>query len=148
MYHCVPLCTPMYPCVPLALCIPMYVRTNPSVKKEIPPLIPPLFKLRRAPVRDANLRRFSSSDRSAEEGGVRTEPLVVLVAARGTGAFGGRARAGRVARCAGRFAKERKKLISPKPRKIPLAVVKTFCQRGAKMRPSQSSSASCLSHRA
>ena len=85
----------MYPCVPLALCIPMYVRTNPSVKKEIPPLIPPLFKLRRAPVRDANLRRFSSSDRSAGEGGVRTEPLIVLVAARGTGAFGGRAPAGR-----------------------------------------------------
>ena len=44
--------------------------------------------------RDANLRRLSASDRSVGEGGVLTAPLIVIGAARGTGAFGRRARAG------------------------------------------------------
>ena len=45
----------------------------------------PISRFRRAPVRDANLRRFSSSDRSAREGGVLAAPLIVLAPVRAWG---------------------------------------------------------------
>ena len=73
VYPCVPLCTPMYPCVPrctpVSPCVPLY--TYPCKKKSPPDPPPTIFKLRRAPARDANLRRLSASDRSVGEGGGR-----------------------------------------------------------------------------
>ena len=73
-YCTVPLRTHAYPCVPL--CTPVYLRVS------LPPLC---LSSRRAPARENNLRRLSSSDRSAREGGVLTAPLIVLSSVRAGG---------------------------------------------------------------
>jgi hypothetical protein len=71
---------------------------------------------------------------------VLTAPLIVLVAARGTGAFGGRARAGQDARGKRAMRAKRKTPISPKTRQKTdaIAVVKTELPAWREMRPSQS----------
>jgi hypothetical protein len=91
---CVPLCTPVYPCVPLCTpapcvqyrCVPLCTPVYPCVPSCIPaPPYQVCLSSQRSPARDANLRRLSSSDRSAREGGVLTAPLIVIASVRAGG---------------------------------------------------------------
>ena len=130
VYPCVPLCTPMYPCVPrctpVSPCVPLY--TYPCKKKSPPPylssgVLPRMTRTFDVYPLEGFLRHRSSClalrvDR-ARAGGVRAR---------------GETREGRGAM------RDilRKNLISPKPRKRPLAVVKTELPAWREMRPSQS----------
>ena len=108
-YCTVPLRTHAYPCVPL--CTPVYLRVS------LPPLC---LSSRRAPARENNLRRLSSSDRSAREGGVLTAPLIVLASVRAGGVRCGFKMRAAVARAAA-------KRFPTAPR--PVKCLKIYCRR-------------------